>query len=175
MESTHPFSVSFAPCFQAVLCRSQLFFRMFLDKLFQICADRFIMKQKRRCFSPFLLSPSSRRAWIEIMSISVLHYSSYVALLAEGVDRNSLICLLKNWKKVALLAEGVDRNLQTPADRTRHIVALLAEGVDRNWMPAGRLNQVAGSPSSRRAWIEILAYAVFEILSPRRPPRGGRG
>lgn len=67
MESTHPFSVSFAPCFQAVLCRSQLFFRMFLDKLFQICADRFIMKQKRRCFSPFLLSPSLRRAWIEIL------------------------------------------------------------------------------------------------------------
>lgn len=69
MESTHPFSVSFAPCFQAVLCRSQLFFRMFLDKLFQICADRFIMKQKRRCFSPFLLSPSLRRAWIEIVFV----------------------------------------------------------------------------------------------------------
>lgn len=68
MESTHPFSVSFAPCFQGILCRSRLFFRMFLEKLFQICADRFIMKQKWRCFSPFLLSPSSRRAWIEIAS-----------------------------------------------------------------------------------------------------------
>lgn len=65
MGSAHPFSVSFAPCFQGILCRSRLFFRMFLDKLFQICADRFIVKQKRRCFSPFLLSPSSRRAWIE--------------------------------------------------------------------------------------------------------------
>lgn len=75
MESAHPFSVSFAPCFQAVLCRSQLFFRMFLDKLFQICADRFIMKQKRRCFSPFLLSPSSRRAWIEMYNKLFAYYT----------------------------------------------------------------------------------------------------
>lgn len=44
---------------------------MFLEKLFQICADRFIMKQKRRCFSPFLLSPSSRRAWIEIREADI--------------------------------------------------------------------------------------------------------
>lgn len=28
------------------------------------------MKQKRRCFSPFLLSPSSRRAWIEIQLLA---------------------------------------------------------------------------------------------------------
>ena len=41
-----------------------------------------------------------------------------VALLAEGVDRNSQIC---EWAMaqdiVALLAEGVDRNLQGPAHR----------------------------------------------------------
>lgn len=28
------------------------------------------MKQKRRCFSPFLLSPSLRRAWIEIGNVT---------------------------------------------------------------------------------------------------------
>ena len=94
MESTHPFSVSFAPCFQAVLCRLQLFFRMFLDKLFQICADRFIMKQKRRCFSPFLLSPSSRRAWIEIPVTLIVAVRLLVALLAEGVDRNWLMAVV---------------------------------------------------------------------------------
>ena len=46
------------------------------------------MRQKQRVFSLFLLSPSSRRAWIEIL----LHYPAsaelLVALLAEGVDRN---------------------------------------------------------------------------------------
>ena len=34
-----------------------------------------------------------------------------VALLAEGVDRNRLICWIScEIKRVALLAEGVDRN-----------------------------------------------------------------
>ena len=56
---------------------------------------------------------------------------------------------------VALLAEGVDRNTFGLILRLKHSVALLAEGVDRN-------NQVprlditrSRSPSSRRAWIEI--------------------
>ena len=34
-------------------------------------------------------SPSSRRAWIEILEVVSLHISIYVALLAEGVDSNS--------------------------------------------------------------------------------------
>ena len=176
MESTHPFSVSFAPCFQAVLCRSQLFFRMFLDKLFQICADRFIMKQKRRCFSPFLLSPSSRRAWIEMAG-----------------EWQALPCPC-----VALLAEGVDRNPHPPKPTAENsIVALLAEGVDRNSCPAIRLQRWKTSPSSRRAWIEIRLPPSTPITSSSpssrrawieidvyewdcmwyncRPPRGGRG
>ena len=80
-----------------------------------------------------------------------------------------------SWKMVALLAEGVDRNshkvdvlpeqLASPSSRRAWIeikalvismlitpVALLAEGVDRN------LGQLCAS-----------------ILDARRPPRGGRG
>ena len=34
-----------------------------------------------------------------------------VALLAEGVDRNTYKTVAFNWVKVALLAEGVDRNI----------------------------------------------------------------
>ena len=50
------------------------------------------MKQKRRCFSPFLLSPSSRRAWIEIAVYgSGSKADTPVALLAEGVDRNYIL------------------------------------------------------------------------------------
>ena len=38
-----------------------------------------------------------------------------VALLAEGVDRNSTFQLTDDNKRVALLAEGVDRNFHLPA------------------------------------------------------------
>ena len=56
------------------------------------------------------MSPSSRRAWIEIGIAfeDVLHCD--VALLAEGVDRNSCSLLFGLRPCVALLAEGVDRN-----------------------------------------------------------------
>ena len=141
MESTHPFSVSFAPCFQAVLCRSQLFFRMFLDKLFQICADRFIMKQKWRCFSPFLLSPSSRRAWIEIPALS---RRTPRARLSPS-SRRAWIEIF--WRSCI---------------RRKVEVALLAEGVDRNLSELQRIPRIVKSPSSRRAWIEILT-----VTSPK--------
>ena len=39
------------------------------------------------------------------------------------------------------------------------MVALLAEGVDRNFVDAVIVGPTAGSPSSRRAWIEI--YRIF--------------
>ena len=38
---------------------------------------------------------------------------AYVALLAEGVDRNSINALPMRAYAVALLAEGVDRNRNT--------------------------------------------------------------
>ena len=62
-----------------------------------------------------LLSPSSRRAWIEIRFSFIMFMYSVVALLAEGVDRNRLIVVMENAAVlVALLAEGVDRNLDGP-------------------------------------------------------------
>ena len=57
---------------------------------------------------------------------------------------------------VALLAEGVDRNFCMPRDWKEPRVALLAEGVDRNWLDKAYMHYDNGSPSSRRAWIEIL-------------------
>ena len=78
-----------------------------------------------------------------------------VALLAEGVDRNryeaSPICRAS----VALLAEGVDRNLKQKGFKVDEEVALLAEGVDRNKGHGKSVDELAMSPSSRRAWIEI--------------------
>ena len=46
------------------------------------------MRQKQSIFSLFLLSPSSRRAWIEMWKSLAAAALLWVALLAEGVDRN---------------------------------------------------------------------------------------
>ena len=56
-----------------------------------------------------------------------------------------------------------------------YLVALLAEGVDRNLRDSARLDQILLSPSSRRAWIEILCGNSQCAAPERRPPRGGRG
>ena len=60
-----------------------------------------------------IASPSSRRAWIEIMRSKKNWMTAPVALLAEGVDRNmGYLLLAVRTFQVALLAEGVDRNLR---------------------------------------------------------------
>ena len=80
-----------------------------------------------------------------------------VALLAEGVDRNSKV------------SYGFVDNMTSPSSRRAWIemdivlnnnfgtfVALLAEGVDRNYVDEKDRIFFIESPSSRRAWIEIL-------------------
>ena len=81
-------------------------------------------------------SPSSRRAWIEIVPEVLVKIRFPVALLAEGVDRN----------KIAL------------TDEHNIMVALLAEGVDRNTFDGKHRLAQSRSPSSRRAWIEIPVF-----------------
>ena len=46
------------------------------------------MRQKQGVFSLFLLSPSARRAWIEISELLRCAEYVVVALREEGVDRN---------------------------------------------------------------------------------------
>ena len=81
--------------------------------------------------------------------------SVVVALLAEGVDRNSIRRKQFGSFSVALLAEGVDRNPVSSEINPGAEVALLAEGVDRNWQSPLQSQSAFWSPSSRRAWIEI--------------------
>ena len=98
---------------------------------------------------------------------------------------------------VALLAEGVDRNTSSMTSTPSMNVALLAEGVDRNSPSPFWKLWSSRSPSSRRAWIEIHEIGVLLLrekvallaegvdrnlvrtvgIEPafRRPPRGGRG
>ena len=60
--------------------------------------------------STAILSPSLRRAWIEIKHGDDRRGPESVALLAEGVDRNCTVEHKFPVAGVALLAEGVDRN-----------------------------------------------------------------
>ena len=88
-----------------------------------------------------------------------------VALLAEGVDRNQLGFGHSLLLVVALLAEGVDRNSLWIWVLISSMVALLAEGVDRNSLSIKSTLFPAASPSSRRAWIEIICFCSAIIPS----------
>ena len=143
------------------------------------------------------MSPSSQRAWIEIVCRRPRLKAVIVALLAEGVDRNLRPAVEDHIDEVALLAEGVDRNIQlrrsvlipasspssqrawieippVPAHTPPRWVALLAEGVDRNFERPGGFVDVI---------VALLAEGVDRNISSassmaafaRRPPRRGRG
>ena len=92
-------------------------------------------------------SPSSRRAWIEMLLLHVLLWF----WLTSPSSRRA-------WIEI------------TPAvaKKARRGVALLAEGVDRNLMSFHTVCRARWSPSSRRAWIEIkncLLPVVVKIVA----------
>ena len=60
------------------------------------------------------MSPSTRRAWIEILISRTSPRSSLVALHPEGVDRNLFGYDIADLDRVALHPEGVDRNAKAP-------------------------------------------------------------
>ena len=105
-------------------------------------------------------SPSSRRAWIEMLNIAPKWNYCYVALLAEGVDRN----IDPNAAPYAAPGSPSSRRawieISTVVSAASYVstVALLAEGVDRNILPDLYDVRRTMSPSSRRAWIEIWRY-----------------
>ena len=121
-----------------------------------------------------------------------------VALLTEGVDRNTPFFLLplagelspfsrRAWIEiflpqisptmsvVALLTEGVDRNTSGQSSAVKQYVALLTEGVDRNDTDDNANTAATKSPFSRRAWIEIALKLRKNQNHFGRPSHGGRG
>ena len=79
------------------------------------------------------LSPSVRRAWIEIRAFIAQPGQPGVALRTEGVDRNARVTpLYSSWYTVALRTEGVDRNHLAGVSGKNIIVALRIEGLGRN-------------------------------------------
>ena len=96
------------------------------------------------------MSPSTRRAWIEIRFCSATRLNcESVALHPEGVDRNIQTTKTAISRSVALHPEGVDRNLCKGSLELCNAVALHPEGVDRNNNVKSftdKLNQVALHP-----------------------------
>ena len=78
-------------------------------------------------------SPSSRRAWIEII-VRVI----FALTISSPSSRRAWIEIGHGGQLLAV-----------------HPVALLAEGVDRNPVDNNAFLNLDKSPSSRRAWIEI--------------------
>ena len=100
-------------------------------------------------------SPSSRRAWVEIG-----RHGSGSGYPQSPSSRRAWVEIAKNGQyvflaAVALLAEGVGRNIELCRKKGVAPVALLAEGVGRNSVAARALARISSSPSSRRAWVEI--------------------
>ena len=100
-----------------------------------------------------------------------------VALHPEGVDRNDILSRARlQLLRVALHPEGVDRNTKTPLlSKICPEVALHPEGVDRNALVGEGGVQCYGSPSTRKAWIEIHVGVSPSAVITGRPPPGGRG
>ena len=72
------------------------------------------------------------------------------------MDRNGEINARRSVKMVALRKESVDRNHRCWCPRhSRYRVALRKESVDRNKNAELKGNEVSGSLSARRAWIEM--------------------
>ena len=91
------------------------------------------MRQKQGVFSLFLLSLSSRRAWIEIRHPAAENRETGVALLAEGVDRNGVYYAFCLDAGVSLSSRRAWIEIQFKRCIARQVESL----------------------SSRRAWIEI--------------------
>ena len=121
-------------------------------------------------------SPSSRRAWIEMLWTILQLAIWLVALLAEGVDRNHGCVAERGHHKTSPSSRRAWIEIgYTHCAWCYYAVALLAEGVDRNASSAELSAYCAASPSSRRAWIEISCPAIRLRHWKSRPPRGGRG
>ncbi len=134
------------------------------------------------------MSPSSRRAWVEMEVEQLAAPTVSVALLAEGVGRNGDYEQPKQLlpKSPSSRRAWVEIRVYCPGPLSL-FVALLAEGVGRNppcyWnrlyifrSPSSRRAWVemleemrkavkTASPSSRRAWVEILLYNIFDLTA----------
>ena len=98
-----------------------------------------------------------------------------VALPTEGVDRNRFSARKSLFPcTVALPTEGVDRNLQIGDDERERMGS---PSPRRAWIEIDKADftlwDEQTSPSPRRAWIEIAFYAVADLISNVALPTEG--
>ena len=122
-------------------------------------------------------SPSSRRAWIEILNLQNNCKSQRVALLTEGVDRN-IPC--GSIGQLSFVSPSSRRAwIEIPRRLRRRCSGAASPSSRRAWIEMTYFQRDGygnyKSPSSRRAWIEILRITAPLCDRTRRPPRGGRG
>ena len=124
-----------------------------------------------RSHAPVIIpvSPSTRRAWIEIscaFAVATLYFPSPSTRRAWIEIRLESV---SGWPSVvALHPEGVDRNCVRYRLRDLDFVALHPEGVDRNARKRQRLCAYNQSPSTRRAWIEISG-SILDVYGGESP------
>ena len=154
--------------------------------------------QKQTIFCELLLSPSVRRAWIEILllvSNSPKNWSSpsvrrawieiFIFRNINGSGKSPSV--RRAWIEIRSIAPETSR-AESPSVRRAWIeitkkenktidisVALRTEGVDRNIIKKHPKRLPRWSPSVRRAWIEIIASRSTKNPKTGRPPYGGRG
>ena len=119
-------------------------------------------------------SPSTRRAWIEIrrcflhsaiICVSPSTRRAWIEIFAPGAQAIR--------PKVALHPEGVDRNMSPLSGVAVTPVALHPEGVDRNFATINYFFYLLGSPSTRRAWIEMdCIREVMDAIGVALHPEG---
>ena len=162
------------------LCRSfynetkaEMFFSVFAVALLAEGVDRNIVQIVHLILE--FGSPSSRRAWIEIL----IAVPSTFAILASPSSRRA-------WIEISVQRLQHSRR-RSPSSRRAWIEIVFLPGfIEPDMSPSSRrawieiVDELAArlgkkSPSSRRAWIEIGRSGSRHSCGAGRPPRGGRG
>ena len=134
------------------------------------------MKLLLMLLTPFIpLSPSSRRAWIEITE-----YKSLTAVHASRPPHGG-----RGLKLPTKHPQSAKKSRPPHGGRGLKFLMVMAVLIF-SWSPSSRRAWIEiffiprsncrnKSPSSRRAWIEINQFGIAVNLVERRPPHGGRG
>ena len=124
------------------------------------------------------VSPSTRRAWIEIYPIRVL-----------SSDASSSPSTRRAWIEMRNFSTAAGFSSRSPStrrawieirhDRDLHAHLQQSPSTRRAWIEMSTCTcsprSCRGSPSTRRAWIEIDRVFFIAFSDQRRPPPGGRG
>lgn len=123
----------------------------------------------------FLQSPPTRVAWIEIVILSSVNFSSIVATREEVWIEISMSSIRSSGWAVATREGGVDWNKRQLMD---YLQESMSPPASETWIEiwnGGRIWPLCRSPPAREVWIEIKGSDVLLLIRAGRYPRGWRG